>query len=182
MITPVIPISYSSTTMKLVKLEDGRKTFPPLQFSEMIDIAKSSDWEFDDNNISLSVLVINGDNSEFDRIIENKLIKYEEKTNDFVKSLYKLRIGHSSDHDIFLFGDYKVLVNGDNGTLEEKNVSDLEVGDAILSKIFDNVISSLSILNIESLGDYEIAKHVELDIEDTDYIAIGDDVLEIFIR
>jgi len=182
MITSVLPISYSSTTMKLVKLEDGRKTFPPLQFTEMIEIAKSNDWEFDDSEIGLSVLIVDKNNTEFDRIIENKLIKYEEKTDDFVKSLYKMRIGHSSDHDIFLFGDYKVLINTENGNIEEKAVKDLEIGDAILSKIFGNVISSLSILSIESLGDYEIAKHVELDIGDNDYIAIGDNVLEIFVR
>jgi len=182
MVTTVLPITHSSTTMKLVKLDDGRKVFPPLQFSEMIDIANSDDWEFDNDKISLSVLTTETNDNEFDRITVNKLIPYKVKTDGIVKKLYKIKIGHSSDHDIFLFDDYTVLVNVENGELVEKKVSDLSVGDAVLSKIFGNVISSLSILNIEELGEYEIAKYIELEIGDNDFISIGDDTVEIFVR
>jgi len=183
----VLPIFHSSTTMKLVKLDDGRKIFPSITFDEMIKIANSDEWEFDKDQISLSILkfidpTVSDEALNYDRTTENKLLRYEEINEPIIKEVYKVNIGYSTEHSIILFGDYTVYTNEEEGKIGTKKVSELNKGDAILSKIFGNVISALSILDITKIGDYELEKYIRLYPDEGDIISVGSDSVEIFVN
>lgn len=173
----VLPIMYTSTTMILVRYENKRKVFPSQTFETLFNYAKSDTWEFGDNQIDLTCLHLQ--NSEIHET-ENKLINISKNSDTATVSLYKVALVYNKDQNIYLPSTYSVLIQNKDATVSKVKVKDLQPGMNVLTKMFGNVTHTLSVLEVESIGDYEINETYDVDLDQNDIISVGTESVEIY--
>lgn len=173
----VLPIMYTSTTMILVRYENKRKVFPSQTFETLYEYAKTDEWEFDNDQIDLTCLHLQ--NNEIHET-ENKLVKITKKSEPVTVSLYKVALVYNEDQNIYLPDTYSVLVQNKDATVSKVKVKDLKPEMNVLTKMFGNVTHSLSVLSVESIGDYELNGAYTVDLDQDDIISVGTESVEIY--